>query len=523
MMLSTEEIATITLKSPFVHEYGDTPYFRRCINEFSLQFFVRYRTSRDDPSQHRWSRLLEVVDRHTHGTDAASTSTTTKVAPLQWKEKLFFIALRVEGEEKCVELPRLSSKLPTVEEVMEYCARRAESQLQEGRHGNEREDVDSVKGVTARAQLPTVKEIAEMKAFRQNQIVNHHWTPDEVEAMREQNERLGRVGACSAPIRLTVTSLHNMRLETELGIASSRHMTGHTATAMERRSSTQLSLHGHANSPATSQSPIRSQSLRGSGASLADLTASPLPATPVEPSSLLSREVLQRWEESKRDAESFYAYVSDEHRSAYMKKIAQITLKNYERNKLDRLRGIANEKRLDRKGNLLESGGLWIVDDQVRAQLARMYQIEQDGETVTAAGGGDAKKNATEAPSDDTTTPETAPPALSEEDAMLQQFVAQRKAQELSFASVPEEFMSISDENRVDDKTEEVRRPPSSARSPELLLMDTSSRVLISQLLHKAASSMLKRPTLSCASRASSQTSVATLGGEPPKKVMRHA
>ncbi|RNC30628.1 hypothetical protein TcCL_Unassigned06853, partial [Trypanosoma cruzi] len=224
-----------------------------------------------------------------------------------------------------------------------------------------------------------------------------------------------------------------------------------------------------------------------------------------------------------RDAESFYAYVSDEHRSAYMKKIAQITLKNYERNKLDRLRGIANEKRLDRKGNLLESGGLWIVDDQVRAQLARMYQIEQDGETVTAAGGGDAKKNATEAPSDDTTTPETAPPALSEEDAMLQQFVAQRKAQELSFASVPEEFMSISDENRVDDKTEEVRRPPSSARSPELLLMDTSSRVLVSQLLHKAASSMLKRPTLSCASRASSQTSVATLGGEPPKKVMRYA
>ncbi|RNC30983.1 hypothetical protein TcCL_Unassigned06497 [Trypanosoma cruzi] len=90
-MLSTEEIATITLKSPFVHEYGDTPYFRRCINEFSLQFFVRYRTSRDDPSQHRWSRLLEVVDRHTHGTDAASTSTATKVTPLQWKEKLFLL------------------------------------------------------------------------------------------------------------------------------------------------------------------------------------------------------------------------------------------------------------------------------------------------------------------------------------------------------------------------------------------------------------------------------------------------
>ncbi|RNF25681.1 uncharacterized protein Tco025E_02085 [Trypanosoma conorhini] len=526
-MLSTEELATLTLKSPFVYEYGDAPYFKRCLNEFPLHFFVRYRASKDDPSQHRWSRLLEVVDRRPPRTADADAATTTPppptVAPLSWKEKFFFIALRVEGEDKCVELPRLSSKLPTAAEVMDYCARRAESQLRAGARREGEADADDVTGVTARAQLPTAREMAEMRAFRQTHIVNHRWTPEEVEAMREQNERMGRVGACSAPIRLTVTSLHNMRLETELGIASSRHVTGHTATAMERRSSTQLSFSGRANSPATPQSPAQPQGLWGSGSSLADLTATPLPpGTPLESSPLLSQEVLQRWEESKRDAESFYAYVSDDNRSAYMTKIAQITLKNYERNKLDRLRGIANEKRLDRRGNLLESGGLWIVDDEVRAQLARRYQIEQDGEAGTA-GGGDAKKNATEAPTDDTATRETASPPVSEEDRMVQRFMAWRKTQDFSFASVPDEFMATVDEDAVEDDTAGAQRPPASTRSPELLLMDTSPQRVASQLLHKAASSMLKRPSSARASLAHSQGSSTSLESEPPKKFARRA
>ncbi|ESL11257.1 hypothetical protein TRSC58_00997 [Trypanosoma rangeli SC58] len=151
-MLSTEELATLTLKSPFVYEYGDAPYFKGCLNEFPLHFFVRYRASKDDPSQHRWSRLLEVVDRHSPHADAASastTTTTTPVAPLRWREKFFLIALRVEGEEKCVELPRLSSKPPTAEEVMEYCARRAESQLREGNRRETEVDANDVAGVTS--------------------------------------------------------------------------------------------------------------------------------------------------------------------------------------------------------------------------------------------------------------------------------------------------------------------------------------------------------------------------------------
>ncbi|KEG05770.1 hypothetical protein DQ04_18581000, partial [Trypanosoma grayi] len=247
-LLSDEELATITLKSSFVYEYGDMPYFRRCLNEFPLQFFARYRANKDDPSQHRWSRILEVVHRQSGSSnnngDVAAASATA--APLKWKEKQFLIALRVEGEDKCVELPRLSSKLPAAEEVMAYCARRAEQQLHTA-NGNA-----EVLGADARSQLPSAQEIQKMKVFRHGVIVNHQWTPEEVAAAREQNERIGRVGAGSAPVRLTVTSLHNMRLETELGIASSRHMTGPTAMALERRSGSDLALHSgrRAESPA---------------------------------------------------------------------------------------------------------------------------------------------------------------------------------------------------------------------------------------------------------------------------------
>ncbi|KEG09131.1 hypothetical protein DQ04_05751000 [Trypanosoma grayi] len=259
------------------------------------------------------------------------------------------------------------------------------------------------------------------------------------------------------------------------------------------------------------------------GASLADLTAAPSP--------LLSQELQQRWEESKRDAESFYAYVSNEHRSAYMTKVARITLKNFEENKRDRLRGIANEKRLDRKGNLLESGGLWIVDDQLRAQLARKYQMEQDGEvTATTAASGDAKKGGGETPGEDATARDTASAPVSEEEAMLQRFMAQRKSQELSFASVPEEFMSIDDDVAVmgaQDGGDETPRLRSTARSPELLLLCSRPRIVASQLLHHAASSTAKRSlSSSCASLdvlGHSQGDVIPTGDEPPRKMVRHA
>lgn len=545
MLLTDEELAVITLKSPFVYEYGDMPHFKRCLNEFPLQFFARYRASRDDPSQHRWSRILGVVDRHSgsaasndahknNNNNNSSNANTNDgdgeggernkdsrgaapvqvaVDPLKWKEKHFFIALRMEGEDKCVELPRLSSKLPTMEEVTDYCARRAESQLRSRNTGvnkNNNSDDDSLDGVTARSELPSAQEIAKMKAFRQNHIVHHQWTPDEVEEVRRRNERIGRVGVGSAPVRLTVTSLHNMRLETELGIASSRHATGHSAAAMERR--TELSTATFAND-AGSQGSFG----RAGAVSLADRNS---PTPPTAPP--LSQEMCRRWEESKQEAEQFYAYVSNEDRSAYMKKIVKITQSNYEQNKRDRLLGIANEKRLRREGNLLESGGLWIVDDRARAELALKYKMEQDGEMAVAVGRDGEKKN-TSAPKEggkDTGAETAARAPLREEDVMLERFMTHRKAQELSFASVPEEFMSISNTDAVDAHDDAVPRHPPVTQSPKLLVMHADSRFVVSQLPHTAARSVLRRrPFFSTACVPSGPTAARD---EPPKTKMRH-
>ncbi|KAH9597877.1 hypothetical protein LSM04_004281 [Trypanosoma melophagium] len=590
MLLSEEELSAITLRSPFVYDYGDMPYFGRCVNEFPLRFFVRYRASRDDPSHHRWSRVLEVVHRQSDNNSSNgnntinsnnnnnNSTTSSEVCPLKWKDKHFFIALRVEGEEKCVELPRLSSKLPTAEEVMAYCASHAEREKDEkdppskGIMVNDGIDI-ALESSTARAQLPTRREIQQMRSFRQSTLIQHTWTPEELAEMRERQAQFGPIsGVGSAPVRLTVNTLHNMRLETELGIASSRRATGHTAMALERRTEPVL-LNRNSQTQTigitargTTGSLSQSQSQGGggfvSGTSLADLA--PIPLSPLSPqfsqemggtpsisSPVLSQKFLERWEESKQCEDYFYAYVKDERRSAYMSKITRITQQNYELNKRDRLRGIDNEKRLDRKGNLLESGGLWIVDDQRRAQLAHKYQMEQDGETAGTTGGNDGKKTTVDKTTEDATMKDNGnnttaiptPPSLREEDAMLQRFISERKSQELlSFASVPDEFMdietatttttvgvapsSLTEENGMEALQRQL--PSTSTRSPELLLLGASPRVVTSQLVHQVVSSSMRRaatysssPTEHVEGTQSAARSV--VGEQPPRKVARHA
>ncbi|ORC86288.1 uncharacterized protein TM35_000291700, partial [Trypanosoma theileri] len=491
-----------------------------------------------------------------------NASTGSEVCPLKWKDKHFFIALRVEGEDKLVELPRLSSKLPTAEEVMAYCAAHAEQHHpheEEGKEGKEggEEKNSSSQGIavdtTARAQLPTPREIQQMRSFRQSTLIQHTWTPEEVAEMRERKKRLGVRDAGSAPVHLTVNALHNMRLETELGIASSRHATGHTAMALERRTEPVLLNRKSQTGTTTiittqrnesfSQSQSQSQGGWVSGMSLADLAPGPLSPLNTQEmggsqsisSPVLSQKFLERWEESKQCEESFYAYVSDERRSAYMSKITRITQQNYELNKRDRLRGIDNEKRLDRKGNLLESGGLWIVDDQRRAQLAHKYQMEQDGENAGTTAG-DGKKNAVEKNTEDAAANTTAPPPpMREEDVMLQRFISERKSQELSFSSVPDEFMtvdtitvtpSLSEKKGMEELQQPQLQPTPTAttRSPELLLLGASPRIVTSQLLHQVVSSSMKRAaTYNSLSVEETQSETRSVGGEPPRKAARHA
>nr|CCC91511.1 conserved hypothetical protein [Trypanosoma congolense IL3000] len=518
MLLNEQELSVITLKSPFVYEHGDLSRFMQCMNGFPLQFFVRYRSSQEDPSQYRWSRVLKVVRRQaavaTTGVNAgpnpslAEVGSSAPVVPLRWKEKKFLIALVVEGEEKCVELPRLSSNLPTEKEVIAYCVRRA------GRDVEGENEGDTQERSALRKQLPTSDEIQKLRAFRQKIIENHQWTPEDIEQARELNEEMGRVGASSVPARLTVNAVSNMQLESQLSIASSHRAVDHLAAAMERRNAVSFPrLQSQLPAGAIqSQAPLSLESqLTGDhqyGIAISGLDGSPQllrGQTPELPPNVL-QEVMKRWEECARHEEKFYRYVSNDERSAYLNKIASITQRNYEKNKQDRLRGIANERRLDRKSNLVESGGLWIVDDKLRAQLAAMYRSEQDGEAaaaVTSAEGRvrngkkdlrareDAGNGAKESYTD-------------EVEAMVQRFKRHYERHQLSFVSVLNGFTCPEDNDSLSTTTGAredgfgesgehkgatvAHGAPTTGRARELLFLSSNPKMVRSQLLHRVAS-----------------------------------
>nr|CCC49072.1 conserved hypothetical protein [Trypanosoma vivax Y486] len=532
MVLPHDDLDALTLRSPFVYEYGDAPHFMHSVNNAPVCFFARYRSNKDDSNEHRWSRVLEVIPRSVgvHGkVHADGVKDSLTVVPLKWNKKQFFIAFRIEGEEKCVELPRLSKVLPTEDEVLAYCARAAEGQLYNSAMESDKDKRTSeLAHLSPRQMLPNAVEIQHLRAYRLSAIVNRRWTPEDIALAREQNERMGRVGASAAPVRLTVTSMHNMLLESQLDIASSSRAVGHVAAAMERRNSVRFSQCSTSSpmtptgvSPAVGSTQTLSSATQlsgeanvmcsaaakstdvSSGVTLADLTSGMHPAL----SSEVIQESLRRWEESKRDEDRFYAYVSDKDRSAYMKKISRITQQNYEKNKRDRLFGIANEQRLDRKGNLMESRGLWIVDDDLRSQLAKKYKEELDDETAAGAtSAAVGKKKAdnssnTEASGSGDVGGTLLP--VSEEEAMVERYrkhQQKQQPQDVYIDLVTEEFLNHrgvgsdasvivpcdSDNPNTNLLADNVTPLVPPAKSPEMLLTGSSSRMITSQLLHRA-------------------------------------
>ncbi|KAG5483334.1 hypothetical protein LSCM1_04881 [Leishmania martiniquensis] len=131
--------------------------------------------------------------------------------------------------------------------------------------------------------------------------------------------------------------------------------------------------------------------------------------------------------------ESFYQYISDESRSANLNRLAEITKRNSETNARNRRRGIANERRLERKGNLLESCGLWITDDKERASKAEDYVKAQAGE-ASSAKKNDESATAASALTGDTASGDGAGAAKNAEDVFVEWFKAYHDAQRLSFA-----------------------------------------------------------------------------------------
>lgn len=140
--------------------------------------------------------------------------------------------------------------------------------------------------------------------------------------------------------------------------------------------------------------------------------------------------------------DSFFQYVRDEKRSYYLNQLANITLRNRETNAQNRRRGIANERRLERKGNLLESRGLWITDDKERAKQAEDYV------KASVSGFSDAQNDEKRAAKNAVVggaAGESSDTAKNAEDVFVEKFKAYHDAQLISFADCAGDLLSGTD------------------------------------------------------------------------------
>ncbi|KAK7201673.1 hypothetical protein NESM_000232200 [Novymonas esmeraldas] len=183
----------------------------------------------------------------------------------------------------------------------------------------------------------------------------------------------------------------------------------------------------------------------GDGASLlqSQLSVSQTPPPPPvsQPPADAAVGLSQHLSQLRAAEDSFFHYISDEKRSAYLNRLADITKRNSDTNANNRRRGIANERRLERKGNLLESRGLWVTDDKERAGKAEDYVKAQAGESSSTANKKDESAAATAAAAAASsavtrggTTGDGADTGKSAEDSFVERFNAYRAAQSLSFA-----------------------------------------------------------------------------------------
>ncbi|KPI86384.1 hypothetical protein ABL78_4570 [Leptomonas seymouri] len=141
--------------------------------------------------------------------------------------------------------------------------------------------------------------------------------------------------------------------------------------------------------------------------------------------------------------DSFFKYISDEKRSYYLNRLANITLRNSETNAQNRRRGIANERRLERKGNLLESRGLWITDDKERAKQAEDYV------KASVSGSSDAQNNENKRAAKNAVAGsgagENSDTAKGAEDVFVEKFKAYHDAQRIAFSDCSDDLLSGTD------------------------------------------------------------------------------
>ncbi|CAG9571278.1 conserved hypothetical protein [Leishmania major strain Friedlin] len=202
----------------------------------------------------------------------------------------------------------------------------------------------------------------------------------------------------------------------------------------QQHASASLALNQHA--PAEDPSSILILG-DGASASYSQLSVSQTPPPEMQAQASLhpgSLTALSQHLSQLREAEeSFYQYISEDSRSAYLNRLADITKRNSETNTRNRRRGIANERRLERKGNLLESCGLWITDDKERASKAEDYVKAQAGDSSSTRKN-DESTTVASAVAGGGAAGDGADTAKSAEDVFVERFKAYYSAQRITFA-----------------------------------------------------------------------------------------
>lgn len=184
-----------------------------------LNYFVRYRIKKDDPSLHRWSRIERVVllsdvqrERELRQQHAsASSSSSPRRDSIVWKEKRFFVALKIVGEEEVVLLPRLSAHPPTEQEVLAFCSREARDRPENifrthvapSAFTTDYNDNNNNNGELV-AYLPTSEQVAKMAIHRRNVLERHTMTEEELAEVRRRMAPYAREAAATAPLQCTI-------------------------------------------------------------------------------------------------------------------------------------------------------------------------------------------------------------------------------------------------------------------------------------------------------------------------------
>ncbi|CAJ1020176.1 hypothetical protein Q4I30_002171 [Leishmania utingensis] len=552
MLLTKEEVQTITLNAKSVHKYADQAFFPAEINKAGthigdqpfLNFFVRYH-HRYAPEQYSWSRvrrvllLEDVMAAHNSAMASVVTSPT-----IEWRSKTFWVCFAVETvqprspssaasndtvEEEIVTLPQLSNTPPTEDEVLAFCVASANQRptevyadgvlgeapaapavspatngsLPQPAGGEAADQAPPPAALDPRLFVPTPRQVELLRQYKKQHLTHHQWTEDEIEESKMLRQRYCNTGVATAPVR-TVAYLQHHRVEERKQQQQRRYMFGATSSAAATSqaaegdalrgsvvSTAAESTGGYAvtqrqrsppsavtsTSPFLPRSVLRAQNHQLHQASAASDLKQRIPAdgtssvlllgdsapgflsqvsvshtpppeaqTPTSMQSGSLSALSQHLSQLRAAEESFYQYISDESRSAYLNRLADLTKRNSETNKRNRRRGIANERRLERKGNLLVSCGLWITDDKERASKAEDYVKAQAGDSSSSKKNGESA-TAASAVAGGGASGDGADTAKSAEDVFVERFKAYYNAQRISFADCADSdlFASSSD------------------------------------------------------------------------------